>query len=86
MLVEVPKTADEGEPLSQTINGFVDQLKVVQEIERSLDQLHRAIHFDFQDHKESFSTTSPLPVLQARADQLHKTLTVYLFFYLSKVY
>lgn len=76
MLVEVPKTQDSGESLSQTIDTFVEQLKIVQEIGRLLDQLHRAIHFEFQNHAETFSTRTPLTVLQARADQLHSTLTV----------
>jgi hypothetical protein len=75
MLVEVPKTQDSGEDLSHTIDTFVDQLKIVQEIGRLLDQLHRAIHFDFQNHNESFSTRTPLAVLQTRADQLNATLT-----------
>lgn len=76
MLVEVPKAQDDGESLSETINTFVDQLKVVQEIGRLLDQLHRAIHFDFQNHNETFSTQISLVDLQARADKLQATLTV----------
>lgn len=76
MLVEVPKTQDDGESLSQTIDTFVEQLKIVQEIGRLLDQLHRAIHFEFQDHTETFSTQTPVPVLQERANKLLHTLTV----------
>lgn len=76
MLVEVPKSQDTGESLTHTIDIFVDQLKIVQEIGRLLDQLHHAMHFDFQSHNESFSSQTPLPTLQTRAEQLAATLTV----------
>jgi hypothetical protein len=76
MLVEVPKSQDTGESLTETIGVFVDQLKTVQEIGRLLDQLHRAMHFDFQSHNESFSSQTPLPILQARAEKLAAMLKV----------
>jgi hypothetical protein len=87
MLVEVPKSQDTGESLTQTIGIFVDQLKIIQEIGRLLDQLHRAMHFDFQNHTESFSSQTPLAVLQTRAEQLTTILTVRwccAFFFLAR--
>jgi hypothetical protein len=69
LLAEIPESEQE---IPKMIEVFIEQMKILLDINKNVSNLAFAGHFGFQKHDESFLATVPLAALSTRLAELQK--------------
>ena len=74
MLAEVPEQL-EGLDIPSLVANYIDQLKIILEINSFVEKLYQAGHLSFQNFNAEFSCSTELVVLENKANELKQLLS-----------